>query len=127
MMPVAGLLCAGDVTHGVVEGQSQDLDMEVNGVAGEVALRPAPVAVFDDEAGIGGQNKIARLTRHELESMFLQQRRQGREPGGADLLTRPPGAIPGGGWPCVLECCRAHQANRRLFCFRLPTHNCEPL
>ena len=31
------------------------------GVAGEIPFRPAPVAVFDDEAGIGGQDKIARL------------------------------------------------------------------
>ena len=30
-------LCAGDLAHGIVEGQAEDLDMEVNGVAGEVA------------------------------------------------------------------------------------------
>ena len=71
-MPVVGL-CAGDLAHGVVEGQAEDLDMEVNGVAGEVALRPAPVAVFDDEAGKGGQNKIARLAGDELETVFLEQ------------------------------------------------------
>jgi hypothetical protein len=35
------VLCAGDLAHGVVEGQAEHLDMEVNGVAGEVALRPS--------------------------------------------------------------------------------------
>ena len=59
------------MAHGVVEGQAEDLDKEVDGVAGEVVLgpasawlrrgRPAPVAVLEDEAGIGGQNEIARL------------------------------------------------------------------
>ena len=39
----------------------QDLDEEVNGVAGQVALGPAPVVVFNDQARKGGQNKIARL------------------------------------------------------------------
>jgi hypothetical protein len=33
------------VAHGVVEGQAEDLDMEVNGVTGQIALRPVPVAV----------------------------------------------------------------------------------
>ena len=49
---------AGDLAHGVVEGQAEDLDEEVDGVAGQIAFRPAPVAVFDDEAGIGGQGKL---------------------------------------------------------------------
>ena len=58
MTPVVGL-SASDLAHGVVEGEAEGLDVEVNGVTGEIALRPAPVAVFDDEAGIGGQNEIA--------------------------------------------------------------------
>ncbi len=91
-MPAARL-CAGDLAHGIVEGQAEHLDVEVNGVAGEIPFRPAPVAVFDDEAGIGGQNKIAGLARDELESALLQQRHQRREPGGADLFARPPGAL----------------------------------
>ena len=33
----------GDLAHGLVEGQAEHLDMEVDSVAGEVALRPAPV------------------------------------------------------------------------------------
>ena len=80
------VLCAGDLAHGLVEGQAEHLDMEVNGVAGEVAFRPALVTVFDDEAGIGGQNKIARLARDELESVLLQQRQQRGQPGSADLF-----------------------------------------
>ena len=67
---------AGDLAHGVVEGQTEDLDMEVNGVAGQIAFGPAPVAVFDDEAGIGGQNEIARLAGDELESAFLEKSNQ---------------------------------------------------
>ena len=65
-------LLAGDLTHGVVEGQAKDLDVEVNGVAGEVAFGPAPVTVFEDETRKGGQDKIARLACEELESAFLQ-------------------------------------------------------
>ncbi len=91
-MTPAAVLCAGDLAHGVVEGQAEDLDVEVNGVAGEVAFWPAPVGVLDDEAGIGGQNKIARLMRDELESAFFQKRDQWSQARGADLLTRPPGA-----------------------------------
>ena len=40
------------LTHGLVEGQAQHLGAEVDGVAGEVAVGPAPVAVFHDQAGI---------------------------------------------------------------------------
>ena len=85
-------LCAGDLTHGVVEGEAEDLDVEVNGVAGEVTLRPAPVAVFDDETGIGGQNKIAGLAGDEFQFTLLEQWHQRREPGGADLVAGPPWA-----------------------------------
>ena len=92
MTPAAGL-CAGDLAHGVVEGQAEDLDVEVDGVAGEIAFGPAPVAVFDDEAGIGGQNKIAGLACDELESALLEQRNQRGQPGGADLFARPARAL----------------------------------
>jgi len=37
-----------------VEGEAEHLDVEVNGVAGEVAFGPAPIAVLDDETGIPG-------------------------------------------------------------------------
>jgi hypothetical protein len=71
MMPVAGLSCAGDVADGVVEGQSQDLDVEVNGVAGQIAFGPAPIGVFDDKTGKGGQNKIARFAEHQTQAALL--------------------------------------------------------
>ena len=90
-MTPAVVLCASDLAHGMVEGMAEDLDVEVNGVAGEVApLRPAPVTVFDDETGIGGQNKIARLARDDFEPALLEQRHQRCQPGGADLFARPP-------------------------------------
>ena len=92
MTPAAGL-GAGDLAHGIVEGQAEDLDVEVNGVASEVAFGPAPVGVFDDEAGIGGQNKIAGRLGNELESALLKQRHQRCQPGGADLFARPPWAL----------------------------------
>ena len=47
--------------HGIVEVHAQDVDKEVDGVAVEVSVRPAPVTFFDDQAGIGGQDKVARL------------------------------------------------------------------
>jgi hypothetical protein len=65
-MPAARL-CSGDLAHGIVEGQTEHLGVEVNGIAGQVAFRPAPEGVFDDEAGIGGQKKIARLAGDEIE------------------------------------------------------------
>ena len=89
MMPVAGLSCAGDLAHGVVEGQSQDLDMEVNGVAGQIPFGPAPVTVLDDQAGMGGQNKIARLPFDEFQSALPEQRCQQGDAGGADLFATP--------------------------------------
>ena len=73
-----------------VEGQAEHLDVQVNGVAGQVALRLAPVAVFDEEAGIGGQGKVVRLAYDQLESALLQEWHQRGQPGGADLFARPP-------------------------------------
>lgn len=93
MIPVAGSWCASNLAHGVVEGQAEHLDVEVNGVAGEVAFGPAPVTVFDDETGIGGQNKIARLSRDELESAFFQDLNQWSQSRGTDLLPGPSGFI----------------------------------
>jgi len=75
---------AGDLAHGVVEGQAEHLDVEVDGVAGHVSLWPAPVAVFDDESGIGRQLEVARLFFDELEAAVLEQGNQGRHAGGAD-------------------------------------------
>lgn len=50
---------------------------------------PAPVTVFDDEAGIGGQGKIAPLPFDQLDPPLLQERHERRQPGSADLLARP--------------------------------------
>ena len=49
-----GELGSGDLAHGIVEGKAQDLDKEVDGVAGQIALWPAPVAVFEQQAWVGG-------------------------------------------------------------------------
>jgi hypothetical protein len=59
-------LCAGDGAHGVVKAHSQNLDEQVDGVAGQIPFRPAPVAVFEDQTGMGGQFKVARLSFEEL-------------------------------------------------------------
>jgi len=63
--------------HGVAEGQAEDLVMEVNGVAGQIALGSAPVAVLDDGAGIGGQGKIARFAFDQFQVALLEQRYEG--------------------------------------------------
>ena len=73
-----------------MEGEAEDLDVEVNGVAGEVSFGPAPVTVFDEETGVGRQNKIARLAFDDLEAALLQERNQRGQSGGADLFARPP-------------------------------------
>ena len=67
--------------------------MEVNGVAGQIAFGPAPIGVFDDQTGKGGQNKIARLPCDELKPALLEQRHERSHTGGADLLTCPSGFI----------------------------------
>jgi hypothetical protein len=77
-----------------VEGQSKHLDLEVDGVAGQIAFGPAPIAIFYDESGIGGQNKIARPAFDQLESALLQQRHQWDQPCGADLFARPAWSLP---------------------------------
>ena len=64
--PAMGVVCfsglgSSDLAHSVVEGQAKDLGTEVDGVAGQIALGPAPIGVFDDQTGIGGQGKIAGL------------------------------------------------------------------
>lgn len=78
-----------------MEGQAEHLDVEVNGVASQIALGPAPVTVFDDETGIGRQDKIAGLAYEELESAFLEQRNQWRQPCGADFVRATIAALGG--------------------------------
>jgi len=69
-----GGLGSSNLAHGVVEGQAEHLDIEVDCVAGPVSLGPAPIGVFDDETRKSGQFKVAGLTFDELEPSLLQQR-----------------------------------------------------
>ena len=55
-----------------MERKAEHLDVEVNGVAGQIAFGPAPVTVFYDQAGIGGQNKIARLACDEFKAALSE-------------------------------------------------------
>jgi hypothetical protein len=50
---------AGDVAHSVVKWEAEDLDEEVNGVAGEVALGPAPVTVFEQQGVVAASSKLS--------------------------------------------------------------------
>lgn len=60
-----------------MEGDAEDLHEEVNGVAGHVALRPAPVAVFEDQAFVSSQLEVAVLiSLDEFQAAFLQERSQ---------------------------------------------------
>ena len=78
-------LRSGDLAHRAVEVHSQNLNKEVDGIASQVALGPAPIAFLDDEAGKGGQLEIARLLFDELQSALLQQGNEWDLPGRADL------------------------------------------
>ena len=71
---------AGDLSHGVVEGQVQDFDAEVDGIAREVALGPPPVAVLDDQTRIVRHGVISRFTFLEPESPPLEQREDRSHP-----------------------------------------------
>lgn len=72
-----------------MKGQLQNMDKEVDGVPFEVALVPAPIRFFDDEAGKGGQLEVARLLVDEVEAAFLQERDQRSQASSADLFPRP--------------------------------------
>ena len=78
-----------DFAHGLMEGKTQDLNKEVDSIASQVALGPAPVVFLDDEAGKGGQLEIARVFFYELHSPLLQQGKQRDLAGGADLFAGP--------------------------------------
>jgi len=81
-----------------VEAHPQDAHEEVDGVAGKVSFRPAPVAVFEDEAGVGGQFIVARFALDECQAAPLQEGNQRGQAGVADLFTGPARA---GGVACV--------------------------
>ena len=78
-----------DLEHGVVEGQFEDLNEEVDGVALEVTLGPAPVAFFEEETGEGGQLEVAGLLLDELEAVLVQEWDQRCPASGADLFAGP--------------------------------------
>ena len=82
-------LSGGDPAHGVIKGQAQDLDEEVNGIASQVALGPTPITVFKQEDLVGGQFEVAGGPFDELEAPPLEQRGQRSHAGGSDLLARP--------------------------------------
>ena len=48
-----------------MEGHSQNLNEEVDGVARQVALRPTPVAFLDGEPGRGGQTAAIRPSKQK--------------------------------------------------------------
>jgi hypothetical protein len=50
---------AGNLAHGLVEGQAEHPHKEINGVAFQISLRPAPVAVFDEQTWVIGQFEVA--------------------------------------------------------------------
>jgi hypothetical protein len=55
--------------RGSGEAQAEDLDVEVNRVAGQISLEPPPVKVFDDQTGIGRQRICSRV-----QWVLLQER-----------------------------------------------------
>ena len=86
------LLGLGDLAHSLMEGEAENLDKEVDGIASQVTLRPAPVAVFEEQALVSGQFEVAGGQLEELEAAFLEQGDQGSQASGADLLARPAGS-----------------------------------
>src|SRR5436190_19056229 len=79
----------GDLAHSIIEGQAENLDEEVDGVACQLALWPTPIAVLDEQALVSGQFKIDGRQLDELEASPAQQGNQRSHAGGADLLSRP--------------------------------------
>ena len=67
-----------------MEGKAEDA--EVDDVSGEVAFGPAPVAVFYDEAGIGGQDKVAPASRSANWSPPLEERNPQGHACGAEFV-----------------------------------------
>ena len=92
-----GVREGSDRLHGLMERQSQDLNVEVNGVAGLVVRGPAPIAVFEEQALERGHLEVAGGQFEELEAAFLEQGRQRGHAGRADLLPGPPGPWRAGG------------------------------
>ena len=51
-----------------MERQTENLDEEVNGIASQVTLGPAPITVFEQQAVVSGQFEVAGGQLDELES-----------------------------------------------------------
>ena len=79
----------GELAHGLMEAQAQDLRAEVDRVTLQIAFGPAPVNSLDDEARVGAQLEVAAACFEEREAAFFEQREQWREACGADLLACP--------------------------------------
>ena len=80
---------AGDLLHGIVEGETEHAHAEVDGIARKLTIRPAPIGVFDDETGIGRHGIIARVVLDHGESAFFEQRNQWCDACGTDLVVGP--------------------------------------
>lgn len=87
----AGELLASDLTHGVVEGEAEHAHEKVDGVASLVAF--GPVAVLDDETGIGGQKEVARLARDKRNKLP-----SARLPSAVKTDTIPPSGLRARAW-----------------------------
>src|SRR3990172_3541064 len=75
--------------HGLMEGSPEDMDEEIDGVAGQLAFGPAPIRVFHDEAGKGGHQEVAATLLDQLMPAFFEQRHQRPHPRVADLFAGP--------------------------------------
>ncbi len=74
-----------------MEGEAKDLNKEVDGVTGQIALGPSPVGVLEDQPRVGGQLEITGLQLDELEATVLEQWEERCLAGGPDLLPGPAG------------------------------------
>ena len=81
-------LWACDLLHGVVEGEAYDPDEEVDGIARELALRPAPVGLFDEETRMVDQLVVAPFALAQGEVTSVEEGEDRSHPCGAYLIAR---------------------------------------
>ena len=62
---------AGDLAHGVVEGQAEDLNAEVNGVASEVVYNSLQSGQGEPNASITASNCTCNASRPMYGSIFM--------------------------------------------------------
>jgi hypothetical protein len=67
--------------HGLIEGHAENLDKEVDGIAGLVLAGPSPVGVFDKESLVGGQFEVLGFARDQFEAALAQERFERRHAG----------------------------------------------